>query len=178
MADLTWQVLAGQALSLVALGLCIAAFSSKNDDRLLAILISANVAFAAHFVLLGGWTAAALTALILLRIVLARRHKGSRPVAAVLLALNGIAAAATWQSALDLLPLAAATFGTLGMVLLHGIPMRAALALAALCWMLNNLAIGSIGGVLAEGLILVTNLATMGRLHRDRRAQAACAAGE
>lgn len=173
MADMTWQVLAGQALSLVALGLFIAAFSSKDDDRLLVILVSANIILAVHFVLLGGWTAAALTALIVLRILLARRFKGSRALAAALLGLNGVVAAITWAGPLDVLPLTAATLGTIGMVLLHGIPMRLVLALAALSWTLNNLVVGSIGGVIAEGLILVVNLVTILRLHRDRRFAAA-----
>lgn len=172
--DLTWQVAAGQGLSLVALALCIWAFSSKHDDRLLAILISANVAFAAHFALLGGWTAAAITALIVVRIVLARRFKGSVVLTVALLAANGAAAALTWQGPLDVLPLTAAVLGTIAMVLLHGIGMRLMLAGAALAWTLNNLVLGSIGGVLAEGLILTTNLVTIARIVRDRRLASAC----
>ena len=35
--------------------------------------------------------------------------------------------------------------------------------------MLNNLAIGSIGGTLAEGLIFVTNLITIARMARARK---------
>lgn len=38
--------------------------------------------------------------------------------------------------------------------------------LAALAWMLNNLVIGSVGGTLAEGMVLVTNIITIIRLYR------------
>lgn len=37
---------AGQIVSLIALGFCIVGFASKRDDRLMVLLISANVAFA------------------------------------------------------------------------------------------------------------------------------------
>ncbi|PWG64408.1 YgjV family protein [Sediminicurvatus halobius] len=173
---LSW--LAGQLLGLTALTLCVAAFASRRDDRLMVLLISANVAFALHFLCFGSTTAAALTALIVLRICLARRYKGSVAVMAALLMASAAAAALTWQSPLDLLPLTAAVLGTIGMFLLRGIPMRLLLAAAALAWTLNNILIGSIGGTLAELLVLATNLVTMLRLAREREAAPAGALRE
>lgn len=166
---LSTATLAGQFFGLVALVICLLAFSSKNDDRLLVLLISANVAFVLQFVFFSSWTAAALTVLVIVRIVLARRYAGSQWVMWVVLVANLMAAALTWRGWLDLLPLTAATLGTVAMFLLRGIPMRVVLGLAALSWMLNNLAIGSIGGTLAEGLIFVTNLITIARMARARK---------
>ena len=48
-AGLTLSQGLGQLCGLVALGFCIAGFANKNDDRLLVLLISANVAFALIF---------------------------------------------------------------------------------------------------------------------------------
>ena len=169
MEELTWRIAAGQALSLVALAICVLAFASKRDERLLALLISANVAFALHFVLFASWVAAGLTALIVGRILLVQRFKGSVAVMAGFLAVSGVVADATWQGPLDVFPLTAAVLGTVGMFLLRGIPMRFFLAGAALAWTLNNILIGSIGGALAEALILGTNLLTIRRMARDRR---------
>lgn len=167
--NLSSAFLAGQFFGLVALGICLVAFSSKNDDRLLVLLISANVAFALQFLFFNSWTAAVLTLLVIVRIVLARRYTGSQWVMWGVLAANLIAAALTWRDWIDLLPLIAATLGTVTMFQLRGIPMRVGLGLAALAWMLNNLAIGSIGGTLAEGLIFVTNLITIVRLTRAHK---------
>ncbi len=161
------QILAGQLVSLVALGLCLLAFASKRDDRLLVLLISANVAFALHFVLFESWVAAAITALIVLRIVLVRRYKGNWAVMLTMLAASLLAGALTWQQPLDILPLIAAVLGTIGMFMLHGIAMRWFLAGAALAWTLNNALLGSIGGTVAEALILGTNLVTIYRLHQS-----------
>ncbi|MHB0774891.1 YgjV family protein [Halomonas sp. WWR20] len=169
MEDFSLRLIAGQAVSLVALALCIVAFASKRDDRLLVILIFANVAFALHFVLFESWVAAGLTALIVLRIILVRHFKGSWPMMLAILTASLAMAALTWQRPLDLLPLIATVLGTVGMFILRGIPMRLFLAGAALAWTLNNLFIGSIGGTLAEALILITNFVTIARLARDRR---------
>lgn len=169
MTELDPQWLAGQALGLVALALCVVAFASKRDDRLLLILIAANVAFALHFVCFERWVAAGLAGLIVVRILLVRRYKGSWAVMIAMLAASVMIAALTWQGPQDWLAMTASVLGTVGMFMLHGIAMRAVLAGAAGAWTLNNLVIGSIGGSLAEGLIMLTNLVTIVRLLRDRR---------
>tara|TARA_B100002052_G_C15876201_1_gene597116 strand:+ start:50 stop:577 length:528 start_codon:yes stop_codon:yes gene_type:complete len=170
--DASWAWITGQACGLIALGLCILGFASKRDERLFLRLLVANIAFTLQFILLGSWVAAAITALIVLRIELVRRYKGSwwamsaMLVATVAVALPGLA---TWR---EVWPLAAGLIGTLAMFLLEGIAMRWLLAAAAFCWVVTNLMVGSIGGTAAELLILVTNLITIGRLMRDRSARA------
>ena len=88
---LTYTGLAGQFFGLVALAICLLAFASRNDDRLLVLLISANVAFALQFVFFSSWTAAALTVLVIVRIVLARRFNGSHWVMWAVLLANLVA---------------------------------------------------------------------------------------
>ncbi|MCK7547851.1 YgjV family protein [Marinobacter koreensis] len=159
----------GQIFGVIALAFCIAGFANRNDDRLMVLLISANVAFALMFACFQSWTAAALTVLVIVRITLARRYPGNRVFLAVLLAVNLVVAWATWKTVTDIFPLTAAVLGTFGMFMLRGIPLRIVLGLAALSWMLNNLVIGSLGGTLAEGMVLVTNIITIIRLHRLRK---------
>lgn len=167
--NLSASALAGQLFGMIALAICLVAFSSRNDDRLLVLLISANVAFALQFAFFSSWTAAALTVLVIVRIVLARRFTGSQWVMWMVLAMNGVAATLTWQSWVDVFALTAATLGTIAMFQLRGIAMRVVLGAAAFAWMLNNLVIGSIGGTLAEGLIFITNIITIVRMARARR---------
>lgn len=158
----------GQFFGLVALAFCIAGFANKNDDRLMVLLISANVAFALMFAFFESWTAAALTVLVIVRISLARKYQGSWPLMLAMLGVNLLVAWATWRAATDVFPLAAAILGTIGMFMLRGIPLRIVLGLAAFCWMLNNIVIGSVGGILAEAMVLVTNVITIYRLYRIR----------
>ncbi|EMP54849.1 hypothetical protein MSNKSG1_13997 [Marinobacter santoriniensis NKSG1] len=156
----------GQIFGVIALAFCIAGFANRNDDRLMVLLISANVAFALMFACFQSWTAAALTVLVIVRITLARQYQGSWTLMSLLLAVNLVVAWATWRSVTDIFPLTAAVFGTVGMFMLRGIPLRIVLGLAALSWMLNNIVIGSLGGTLAEGMVLVTNIITIVRLYR------------
>src|SRR5699024_3514549 len=90
-AQASYSLLAGQLFGLVALVLCILAFSSKQDDRLMGLLLGANVAFALQFMAFQSWTAAVLTVLVMIRIMLAKRYPGSRKVMAGVLAAVAIA---------------------------------------------------------------------------------------
>jgi len=168
-ANMSLAAVLGQICGLIALGFCIAGFANKNDDRLMVLLISANVAFALMFAFFESWTAAALTVLVILRIALARKFQGSWRIMAVVLTINLLVAAFTWRVPTDVFPLMAAVLGTVGMFMLRGIPLRIVLGLAALSWMLNNIVIGSVGGTLAEGMVLVTNVITIIRLYRLRK---------
>ncbi len=159
----------GQLVGLLALALCLAAFASARDDRLLVILIFANIAFAVQFFLLGGWVAGAISALIVLRILLVRRCKGNPWVMAAMLAATVLVALPGWQGPADAVPLAAGLIGTVSMFMLDGIPMRVGLAAGAACWMLANHLSGSLGALAAEALILATNAVTIARMARMAR---------
>ncbi|WP_152205734.1 YgjV family protein [Marinobacter changyiensis] len=85
---MSYTDMAGQLVSLIALGFCLVGFASKRDDRLMGLLISANVAFALQFALFGSWTAAVLSLLVIGRIILARRYLGNWLVMLAVLAVN------------------------------------------------------------------------------------------
>lgn len=163
---------AAQFAGLFALGFIIAAFSSRQDDRLLVYLIFANVAFGVQFGLFGQWVAVGMSVLIVVRIMLARRFPRNLRVMGLMLAVSLAVALVTWRHWFDLFPLLAALLGTLAMFLFRGIAMRILLAGVALSWLINALIIGSIGGAIAEALALGTNLFTLWRLSRFRARQA------
>ncbi|WP_274427031.1 YgjV family protein [Chelativorans sp. YIM 93263] len=170
MVELFTRAAAGQLVGLIALVLCIVAFASKRDDRLLFILIFANVAFAVQFALFEAWVAAGISALIIVRITLARRMEGNWIVMSAMLIANVLVAWATWEEIVDIVPLAAGVLGTVAMFMLRGVPMRCVLAVAALCWVAANAISGSAGAMIAEILIFFTNVVTIVRLIQDRRA--------
>lgn len=165
----SYSTVAGQFFGLVSLALCVWAFSSKQDDRLLMLLLSANVAFALQFMFFESWTAAALSLLVIARVALARRYPGSKVAMTIVLAACGVASVLTWQSCADLPAVVAMVLGTLGMFLLRGIPMRVSLGLAAVAWTLSHILAGSVGGTLAEAAVLVANAITIYRLYRAKQ---------
>lgn len=141
----SYSTVAGQFFGLVSLVLCVWAFSSKQDDRLLVLLLSANVAFALQFMFFESWTAAALSLLVIARVALARRYPGNKVAMVVVLVASGVASLLTWQSWADLPAIVAMVLGTVGMFLLRGIPMRVSLGLAALAWTLSHILAGWLG---------------------------------
>ena len=165
-AQTPYSILAGQFFGLVALILCLLAFSSKQDERLMVLLLAANTAFGLQFIAFQSWTAAVLTGLVMVRIVLARRYPGSKRVLAFVLSASLLAAVLTWQSWIDLAALVAMILGTVGMFMLRGIPMRVFLLLAACFWALSNFLVGSVGGLMAELLVVFTSAVTIIRLYR------------
>ncbi|MCO7215223.1 MULTISPECIES: YgjV family protein [unclassified Halomonas] len=167
MEEMGLRWLAGQAVSLVALTLCVIGFASRHDDKLLVLLLGANLAFATQFALLGSWVAASISALIILRIALARRFPGNLAIMLGMLLATLLVAALTWSDARDLPALAAGLLGTFAMFMLRGVAMRLVLAGAAFCWIISNLLAGSLGGTLAETLIFATNIITIVRLRRQ-----------
>ena len=170
--EIPWAWWAGQGFGLAALALCVLGFASRHDERLFLRLLLANVAFTLQFVLLNSWVAAGITALIVLRIQLVRRYKGSWPVMSAMLIATIAVALPGLGSLHALWPLSAGLIGTLAMFMFEGIAMRWLLAVAAFCWVMANVLAGSIGGTAAEMLILVTNLVTIARLMRARRSSA------
>jgi inner membrane protein len=165
----SYYTLAGQVFGLISLVLCVLAFSSKQDERLFVLLLSANVAFALQFAFFGSWTAAALSLLVIARISLAHRYPGNTVAMVAILVASGIAAVLTWQGWSDLPAVIAMVLGTVGMFLLRGIPMRVFLGFAALAWMLSHILAGSVGGTLAEALVLLTNAVTIYRIYKARK---------
>ncbi|TPW30753.1 YgjV family protein [Pararhizobium mangrovi] len=164
----TPTAVAGQCVGLVALVLCLAAFASRSDERLLAVLILANVAFTLQYVLFGAWVGAGISALVILRIVFARRFKGSVAAMAGIIAANVAIAAFAWRGPGDLLPLGAGISGAVAMFMARGITMRVMLIVATLCWIGTNALVGSLGAMMADIAILATNLVTIVRLVSER----------
>ena len=61
------------------------------------------------------------------------------------------------------------SLGTYAVFVLKGIPMRIGFVLGAMCWLINNILVGSIGGVLLEATLITVNVTTIIRILHDNR---------
>ena len=166
--EATPRWLLGQLAGFIALGLFIAGFANKDDRKLLRILIAANFAIVLQFALLGSWVASAMTGIVIVRILLARKYHRNLAIMAGLLALTVITALLTWQNWGDAPALMAGIIGTIAMFAFHGIVLRWWLFCAAFFWVLSNIIAGSLGGIIAESLVMIMNVITIWRLKRDQ----------
>lgn len=154
-----------QLTGYVAFLLGLVSFLQKDDRRLRALIGTQAFSYAVHFFLLGS-PAAAAASLVTSGRAFISLYTRSKYVAGAILATNLTLGALTATSAVGWLPVAASCSGTIAFFWFDGIGLRLVLLFATLCWLVNNLVLGSIGGTLLELVIGAANAVTCYRLWR------------
>ncbi len=160
-----------QALGFVSFGLGVSTFYQKDDRKLKIIMLIFNLNHLLHYFLLGSMTSALSAALSALRTGSAI-YTSSKYVAAVFIVLGlglGLKLADNWW---DMWPILGSAIGTYAVFMLQGIAMRVAFIIGAVCWLINNIIVGSIGGALLEMTLLTVNCTTIYRLLKDQKKSA------
>lgn len=159
-----------QLLGIFSFALGAACFLQKDDKRFKYLHVALNVNHTLHFYLMDAFTSAVATAVSILRTLAS--IKISSPYAAYFFMMLMASIASFWATEwYHWLAVIGSCFGTYGMFCLHGIAMRVTMILGCLCWLSNNIIVGSIGGIMLESLILVSTLTTIFRLYRDQKKQ-------
>ncbi len=153
-----------QALGFVSYGLGVFCFYQRDDRRLKIIMLIMNLNNTVHFLLLGAATASLGSILSVFRTGLALKtsKKSVAMVFILFTLLLGYAVADSWQ---DALPIIGTSIGTYALFCLNGIKMRLTLLCGTLCWLSNNILVGSIGGTMLEITLLIINTSTIRRLY-------------
>lgn len=159
---MTLQLIA-QALGFVSFGLGVLCFYQKDDRRLKIIMIIMSLNNTVHFALLGAPTASFGAALSMARAWLAL-HTSSLWAALAFIGLTLVIGAQMADRLVDWLPIVATSIGTYALFCLKGIKLRMAFLCGAMCWLANNIIVGSIGGTLLEITLLAVNLNTIRRI--------------
>lgn len=161
-----------QILGLVSFGLGVLCFYQKDDKKLKIIMLVMQVNNVLHFGLLGAWTASLSSMLSVARTGLALRTRSLRlAYLFILLSLTlGIVISDHWT---DFFPIIGSCFGTYALFCLSGIKMRMAFSCGALCWLINNILVGSLGGILLEITLLMVNCNTMWRIRKSHKSPTA-----
>ncbi|PNH93395.1 YgjV family protein [Vibrio diazotrophicus] len=157
-----------QALGLVSFVLGISTFYQKDDRKLKIIMLIFNMNHLLHYLLLGSMTSALSAALSAVRTGTSI-YTSSRYVAAVFIVLSlsiGLSISNHWW---DMWPIVGTVIGTFAVFMLRGIAMRIAFLVGGVCWLINNIIVGSIGGTMLEATLICVNLLTMFRLVRDTK---------
>lgn len=157
-----------QWLGFLSFALGISTFYQKDDRKLKLVMLIFQFNNVLHFYLLGSDISAISTLLSFLRTATAIKTS-SKLVAAVFVIVS--IALGLWiaNGPLDLLPILGSILGTIAVFLLKGIQMRIAFIIGAICWLANNIIVGSIGGSLLEATLLTVNLFTIMRLYRNNQ---------
>jgi len=155
-----------QWVGFVSFLLGILSFWQRDDRKLKLYMLAFYSIHIVHFVLLGSMTSAFASSLSLLRTFVAIKYASKRLcwVAIIILVVVGIYLATGWVQVFSILGTA---IGTYAIFNLQGIQLRFGMILGALCWLTNNILMGSMGGTLLEACLIVLNLITAYRIYLD-----------
>jgi hypothetical protein len=146
-----------QLLVAIAIGFDLLSFQFKERRRIIACLIVSCLLIAAHFALLGHWTAMGLGLLAAVRFV-ASYLTTSKKVMAVFLGASVLVAALTFHGVLSILSCLGSMFGTIGSFCKEDKQLRQVLLIATSLWLIHNWVAGSPTAVLMEALFISSNL--------------------
>ena len=157
-----------QVLGFVGFALGIACFYQKNDKRLKLMMVLMSLNNTVHFALLGAPTASFGAAISMVRAWLAM-HTSSVWLALAFIVFTLISGVLMSESFVDLFPILGTCFGTIALFCLQGIKMRVIFLCGTLCWLANNVIVGSIGGTMLELSLLAVNINTIYRLRLTKQ---------
>ncbi|MEI6897366.1 MAG: YgjV family protein [Psychromonas sp.] len=161
------QVIA-QALGFVSFALGVYAFYQKDDKKLKTAMLAFQLNYVLHYFLLGSIVSALSALLSALRTGTAIYISSAR--VAVFFIVVGLSCGIYLADNIwDLWSILGMSIGTYAVFVLKGIKMRIALLLGGMCWLTNNILIGSIGGSLLEATLISINVTTIFRLQREQR---------
>ncbi|HCM83693.1 MAG TPA: hypothetical protein DIS76_03910 [Rhodospirillaceae bacterium] len=162
-----------QIIGYIAFAVTVLAFWQKRDKPLLLLNALACVFWVIHYFMLGAWVGAMTEALVGVRSYMSAymtdiKHK-HMAAAGFMLAfiLVGIIGYRGWH---DVLNVVACICGTLSMVYLTDFRLRYGMLVASGLWLMYNGLVGSMGGVMAGLILVLTQLLTLIRMYRDRAA--------
>lgn len=152
-----------QLLGIAAFILGVLSFYQRNDKKLKAVMLVQNLVYMTHFILLESYVAALSSLLSACRTALSI-YVSSKYIAfffvCIGIVFGYIVADEIWQ----FFPILGTTIGTISLFLLKGVPMRVLMLMGSGCWLINNILVGSFGGILLESTVIVMNSITILRL--------------
>lgn len=154
-----------QFLGVLAFILGVVCFYQRNDKTLKIVMLVQNITYMSHFWLLGA-NVAAISALISTIRTATSIYISSKYVALFFVVLGLIFGYIITDSMWQIFPIIASVIGTISLFLLQGIPMRLFMLVGSFCWLINNILVSSLGGILLESTVITMNTITIIRLLR------------
>ncbi|MCF6143369.1 MULTISPECIES: YgjV family protein [Pseudoalteromonas] len=156
-----------QGFGFLSFLLAMLCFMQKDDRRLKLIMIVMNLNHALHFYLLNAVTSSLCCLFSAARTAVSIKSKATW-LACIFVTLTALIGYFTAQQWTEYIAVLGACLGSYALFCLTGITMRWVLLSGSCLWLINNIIVGSIGGVLLEAMVIVINLMTIYRLNEQR----------
>lgn len=161
-----------QIIGIIAAVILWSAFQCKNTKRLFFLQLISATLFSLHFLFLGAYTGMLLNLVEVLRSFLlykGEKRWASHPAAMLIIMLMFIVSGIiTWDGWISILPTVSMVLGTLFMWSRNGKILRyAQLFFISPCWLIYNIAMGSIAGVLTESVNIISVIVSLVRFRAE-----------
>jgi hypothetical protein len=154
-----------QGLGFVSYILAILCFIQKDDRHLKSMMILMNLNHALHFYLLNAVTSSLCCLFSAGRTAISIKTK-EKWIAGLFIILTGLIGYLTVAQWTDYIAVLGSCLGTFALFCLTGIKMRWGILIGSCLWLINNILIGSLGGILLETTVIIINLTTIYKLHK------------
>lgn len=172
MNDLLTYDFFAQAVGVLASAIVVFSFSRKHDDHLKFFIIFGNILFAAHFFMLDAYAGMLINMINAFRVGFSIKFHKSNWMMWFFLGVYLIAGYVVYEEPKDLLPVLSSLLGTYSMFKLSGIKLRLVGMIGASSWLTYAIISHSIGGMITEIGIMLSNSATIIRLMKDKKHKA------
>lgn len=157
----------GQLLGILSYILGVSFFFQKDDRKLKKLMIVFNINHMIHFLFLGALVSALSSFISVLRTFVSIYTK-SKYIASVFILVGAVLSSSYMTTPYEIFGFLGMCIGTYSIFMLQGVLLRVGLLLGSTLWLVNNIFVGSIGGVLLESTLIVVNLITIKRLYGDQ----------
>ncbi len=164
--------LISQGFALAALILNLYAFQKRRKIQILNYNVVGTLCSVFHYLFLGAWAGVATKAVGTARNVFGayeiHKHKTSKIAPLVFVAFYVISGFITYNSPASLLPIVASCIHTVAVFLGNAQRLRYVATLASMLWLIYDVVVLSIVGIVAEAIFIVNTVLAIYR-YRDRK---------
>ena len=157
-----------QVIGLAAFFVGASAFFHQDGKKFRLHLTIFQMVLCSHFILMGAVTAALSCGISGLRSYASTKTQSSK-VMWFFIALLWVMGLPNVNYSYELLALFGASVATWALFKTEGLKMRCLILFNSLCWLTNNLLLGSIGGVMMESTFIIVNIFTISMLIRKSK---------
>lgn len=158
---MNWYGIVAQGIGILGMGCNVSSFQAKKNFWLFFFQCMGTIFFSINFIMLGSYSAALLNVLAMVRaLIILSGDKLHKPYVHVLLQVANVASVVfTYSSWLSLLTLAAQLVQTEAHWTNNGKTIRMAqLFCCSPLWLIHNVAVFSLGGILAEAFVIISTI--------------------
>lgn len=161
----------GQIFSIIGMALTVVSFQMKTKKQILAMQTVGSAFFLASYVLFSSWAAVCLNVVFMIRntvFYFKDKKWASHGIWLYsILALVIIAGALGFKSYIDIIPIVGSIFGTVAAYMKKENMFRLLKLGDSPCWLIYNISIPSIGGIICESINIVSILVGIIRYRKD-----------